>query len=123
MPSPAEDADAIHIEDLELSVRIGVPEEERAKSQRLTISITAWPVADFVGLRDELANTVDYAAVCRDVKAFVAGRTDRLIETLAEAIASHLLAEHPIARVRIELRKFVLPDVKHVAVIVTRERA
>ena len=46
-------------------------------------------------MNDELTNTVDYAAVCRDVKTLVADRTDKLIETLAEAIASHLLADLP----------------------------
>lgn len=123
MPSPGEGDDAIHIEELELSVRIGVPDEERAEAQRLTVSITIWPAVTFDGMQDKVANTIDYAAVCNDVKNLAADRTDKLIETLADRIASHLLAAHPIARIRIELRKFILPDVKHVAVIVTRERA
>ena len=67
-------------------------------------------------------NTIDYAAVAREVQTLVAGRIDKLLETLAEAIASHVLATFPIASVRVELRKFTLPEVKHVAVIITRAR-
>jgi dihydroneopterin aldolase len=72
---------------------------------------------------DDLSRTVNYAAVCREVKELVAQRSDKLIETLAEAIASQLLTSFPLARVTIELRKFILPDVKHVAVVLQRDRA
>jgi len=115
--------DIIHIEQLELASRIGVPDEERAEPQRLTLSITMWPRIDFRRLEDEVANTIDYAAVCREVKELVSGRSDKLVETLAEAIAAKLLRSFPIQRVRVELRKFILPDVKHVAVVIVREPA
>lgn len=121
MPVP-EDRDAIHIEELELWARIGVPEEERAEPQRLTISITMWPAAGFHDLDDALGKTVNYAAVCREVRQLAAARADKLIETMAEAVASHLLAAFSLARVRVELRKFILPEVKFVAVILTREK-
>ena len=114
--------DEIHVRELELSAHIGVPEEERATPQRLTVSIVMWPGAGFQATSDDLRNTVNYAAVCREVKELVAVRRDKLIETLAEAIASRLLAAFPLARVQIELRKFILPDVKHVAVVLLRER-
>ncbi|MFN2508842.1 MAG: dihydroneopterin aldolase [Chthoniobacterales bacterium] len=114
--------DAIVIAELELTARIGVPDEERAKPQRLTVSLTLWPVAGFRDLDDRIARTVNYAEVCREVKALVARRTDKLLETLAEAVVLHLLESFPLARVRIELRKFVLPDVKHVAVVLEREK-
>jgi FolB domain-containing protein len=123
MSHPAEIGDAIHIQDLELEGRVGVPDEERAKPQRLTLSITIWPSGGFRQLDDELGKTVNYAEVCREVKHFVSGRTDRLIETLAEEIAAELLRRFPIAQVRLELRKFVLPDAKHVAVRITRPPA
>ncbi|HMJ05015.1 MAG TPA: dihydroneopterin aldolase [Chthoniobacterales bacterium] len=122
MQISGENSDAIHIQELELSVRLGVPDEERAQPQRLTVSITLWPEARFDELHDQLAKTVNYAAICRDVDNLATHRTDKLIETLAAAIALHLLAAYPIERVRIELRKFILPEVKYVAVILTRSR-
>jgi len=118
----SEEGDSIRIEELELSVRIGVPDEERAKPQRLTISISMWPEGGIHDLDDELDRTINYAAVCQEVKACAFGRADRLIETMAEAIASHLLATFPLVRVHVEVRKFILSEVKHVAVLITRER-
>lgn len=116
------EGDVLHVEELELLARIGVPDAERAKAQRLTVSLTLWPIAAFDALQDGIENATDYATAVRAVQEVVAGRSDKLIETLADAIASRLLAAFPIARVRVELRKFVLPDVKYVAAIVTRER-
>ena len=114
--------DVIYIRELELSAHIGVPDEERARPQRLTISLALWPLARFHELEDRLEKTVDYARVCQTVKEFVQERRDHLIETLGDAIALRLLETYPLRRVELELRKFVLPDVKHVAVALTRER-
>lgn len=114
--------DLILIDELEISAHIGVPDAERSQPQRLTASITISSAHGFAGLEDELAKTVDYSAVAREVKQFVAARNDKLIETLADAIASHLLETFSLERVRIELRKFVLPDAKFVAAICERAR-
>ena len=76
--------DAIHLEELELSVRIGVPEEERAQAQRLTLSLTLWPQAGFGALEDRIEAAVDYAEVVQEVVRFANSRRDKLIETLAE---------------------------------------
>ncbi|HEV2840671.1 MAG TPA: dihydroneopterin aldolase [Chthoniobacterales bacterium] len=123
MTIPTEEAgDAIRIEQLEVFARIGVPDEERAASQRLVFNITFLPAHNGPELADDIARTVDYAAVCAETKSFVQGRSDRLIETLADALANHLLGAFEIQRVTIELRKFILPDVEFVSVTVTRER-
>jgi dihydroneopterin aldolase len=114
------DTDAIHIQELELAVRIGVPEEERRKPQRLTVSLTLWPRTGFDNLEDDLLQTLNYAGVAREVKEFASHRRDKLIETMATAIAGHLLEAFPLSRVRVELRKFVLTDAAFVAAICDR---
>ena len=88
---PGDAGDVIQIQELELSARIGVPDEERTRPQRLTVSLTLWPLVGFHEMKDQLEKTVDYAGVCGEVKAFVSKRRDKLIETLGEALASHLL--------------------------------
>ncbi len=113
--------DEIRIEELELFARVGVPEEERAAPQRLTVSLTLEPRQAFHDLGDDLARAVDYAAVCAELQRFVAGRQDKLIETLAHEMAEHLLGRFAIARVELELRKFILPETRYVAVRVARE--
>jgi dihydroneopterin aldolase len=114
--------DHIHIDQLEVFARLGVPEDERVFPQRLVFNITFWPAHNAPELEDEITRAVDYAAVCAETKNFVAARADRLIETLAHALARHLLAVFEIRSVTIELRKFILPEVGFVSVTVTRDR-
>jgi FolB domain-containing protein len=116
------DGDAIHIEQLEITARVGVPDQERAEPQRLVVCLTLWPVNDFAHLGDDLARTVNYASVARSIREFAGTRHDKLIETLANEIALHLLGAFPIRALRVELRKFVIPASDYVAVIITRER-
>jgi dihydroneopterin aldolase len=114
--------DLVHIEQLEVFAHIGVADEERAAPQRLTFSVTFWPRGDASQLDDQIAKAVNYAAVCAETKKFVRDRRDRLIETLADALAKHLLEVFEIRRITIELRKFILPEVEFVSVTVTRDR-
>jgi FolB domain-containing protein len=113
----------VRIEGLELLAHIGVPEDERSQPQRLTLNISFWPVKSGPELNDDITHAVNYATVCSEVTSLVSGRRDRLIETLAEATASHLLETFQIRRVTIELRKYILPEVEFVSVTLTRERS
>jgi dihydroneopterin aldolase len=115
--------DHIQIDQLEVFAHIGVPDKERASPQRLTFGITLWPTCNAPEIGDEIGRAVNYAAVCMETKKFVHNRSDRLIETLADALASHLLKIFEIRRITIELRKFILPDVEFVSVTVTRDRS
>jgi 7,8-dihydroneopterin aldolase/epimerase/oxygenase len=115
--------DFIHIEQLEVFAHLGVPDEERFSPQRLTFDITFWPARQGPELGDDIRRTVNYAAVCTETEKFVHNRSDRLIETLADALANHLLEVFEIRRIMIELRKFILPDVQFVSVTVTRDRS
>ena len=114
--------DAILIEELELTAHIGVPDEERAAPQRLTVSLRIEPQRDLEALGDEIENTVDYFAVCEAIKALSGAQPRRLIETLAEEIATLVLDRFAVAAVELELRKFILPDTAFVAVKLRRER-
>jgi dihydroneopterin aldolase len=116
-------SDAVHIEQLEVFAHIGVPDEERSQPQRLTISITFWPTRQASQMGDDISRTVNYATVCSEARSFVRDRRDRLIETLADGLAIHLLGAFGIRRITIELRKFILPDVEFVSVTVTRDRS
>ncbi len=83
--------------------------------------MTLQPRSSFGDLGDDLSRTIDYAAVCEDLRRFVAGREDKLIETLAHEMAEHLLRRFRLSRVELELRKFVLPETRYVAVRVVRQ--
>ena len=120
---PEYDGDVIRIEQLEVRAHIGVPDDERASAQKLTVNLALFPVRSLDDLNDEIGRAVNYAAVCDEVKKFVEGRRDKLIETLADALASHLLEAFEIRKITIELRKYILPETEFVSVTVTRERA
>jgi len=113
-------SDRIHIEQLEISTRVGVLEEERAVPQRLTVSISLWPCRETRDLGDKIDNTVNYSAVADETKHFVRNQSFNLIETLADRLAMHLLQTFPTQKVTVELRKFPLTDAKYVSVTVTR---
>jgi dihydroneopterin aldolase len=112
--------DQIHIEELEVSTRIGVPEKERTTPQRLTVTISFWPYRQTRDLADKIDQTVNYSAVAEETKDFVRDQSVKLIETLADRLATHLLKTFPIQKVVVELRKFVLEDAKYVSATVTR---
>lgn len=116
-------SDEVHIEQLEVSTYIGVPAEERAAPQRLTVNISFWSYQQTRDLGDNIQNTVNYSAVAEEARSFVRDQSTNLIETLAHRLAIHLLKAFPIQKVKIEVRKFPLQDAKHVSVTVTRSAA
>jgi len=116
-------ADRIHIEQLEIFARIGVPEKERASAQRLTVNITFWLQPHTRNSEDKIDKTVNYSAVAEAARNFARDQSVNLIETLADRLAMHLLGKFAVQKITVELRKFVLPDAKHVSVTVTRTAA
>ncbi len=112
--------DQIRISALRLTTHIGVPEEERASSQELEADITLRVNRRFEDMRDDLASTLDYAAVAARLQALAAERPRRLIETLAAEMAACVLGEFQATGVTIDLRKRILPDTDHVAVRIVR---
>ena len=117
-PNPL--SDQIHIEQLEIFTRIGVPEKERATPQRLTVSISFWPYYEQRDMADRIDNTVNYSVVAEETKNFVRDQSTNLIETLADRLAVHLLKTFRIQKITLELRKFPLEDARYVSVTVTR---
>jgi len=114
-------SDLIHVVDLEVWTRIGVPDEERAQAQRLLLSLEM-TVADFgpAARLDDVMLTVNYFDVTQRVKVFAAGRPRKLLETLAEELAADLLARFRIEKLRLKIKKFILPDAKWVGVEIER---
>lgn len=114
--------DTIIIQDLGVFYSIGVTEKERAQPQQLAVSVEM--AHDFAAASggDELANTIDYHAVSRRIIGFGQDRSWNLIETLAVELADTILREFEPERVIVEVKKFVIPEARHVAVRVVRSR-
>ena len=114
-------SDLILIDSLELSAQIGITAEERARPQRLTVTLQLQPLRNFNTLEDRIENTVDYFTVCAVVKELASHHPRNLLETLAKEIAEELLELFPLQAIEIELRKYILPDTAFVAVKIHRE--
>ncbi len=114
--------DRIEVRRLQVEARVGVPDAERARPQRLFISLAIVPVRGFEALRDDVGRTVDYEAVANRIKELAAERPRRLIETLAHDVAGAVLREFPAAEVTVEVEKHILPATDAVAVWTRRRR-
>jgi FolB domain-containing protein len=114
--------DLIRIVDLEVVAVIGVLEEERHQSQTLLFTLDLL-IKDIgpAAYTDNVKLTLDYAAVAERVCLMAESRPRRLIETLAEDVATDLLKAFPILiSLRLELKKFVLHNANYVSLVIER---
>ena len=115
--------DKILIKDLEVRYCVGVPDEERRTPQRLLLCLEMTHDFGPAARQDDLAGTIDYYQVTRRLLAFGENRHWKLIETLAVDIAGMILEEFGPRSVMVRVKKFILPEARHVAVEVTRTHA
>jgi len=115
--------DTITICDLEVFYCVGVPDEERAKPQRLLLTVEMEHDFRAAAIEDELGDTIDYHAVTQRLRAFGDGVHWHLIETLAVDIAQMILEEFGPRVVTVEVKKFILPETRYVSARVTRGKS
>lgn len=115
--------DKISIRDLEVYYRVGVPEAERANPQKLLLTLELSLDLSAAAATDELSATVDYDALCQEILQFGKGRSWKLIETVAAQIADLALSRKPVLEVKVEVKKFIIPQAQYVSVILRRTRA
>jgi dihydroneopterin aldolase len=97
--------DRIVLHDMVFQARHGVHPHERRDEQPFHVDVELELDLRPAGLADDLELTVDYSIVHETVRRIVESTSFRLIEALAEAIAHELLAGHPVAAVRVRVRK------------------
>jgi dihydroneopterin aldolase len=113
----------ICIADLEVFYRVGVPDAERAQPQHLLLTVEMESDFSAAAKSDSIADTIDYFAVSQRLLKFGDGRSWKLIEKLAADIADAILAEFKPAGVTVEVKKFVIPQARHVSVSLTKMRS
>ena len=115
--------DTITLTDLEVHYHVGVPEAERAQPQRLLLTVEMQRDFTRAAASDDLRETIDYYAVSRRLLAFGEGRSWKLIEKLAADIAAMVLADFGAEAVTVEVKKFIIPETRHVSVRLSRLRS
>jgi len=108
----------ISIVDLEVFYRVGVPEEERAKPQRLLLAIEMQFDFSAAAKTDSIADTIDYFAVSQRLLKFGEGKSWKLIEKLAADVRGMILSEFKPQGVSVEVKKFPIPQARYVSVVV-----
>ena len=111
--------DEIVIESMLLKVRIGVNQWEQKIDQTVILDLHLYH--DFSMAGDNIAETIDYDALCQHIQNYVDNKSFQLIETLANTIASEVLTNFPLQQVKIIVSKpHALRQAKNVKVIATR---
>ena len=109
----------------EMSPHGGLPRslgERVPRPQRLLLTIEMEHDFHAAATEDELSGTIDYFAVSQRLLKFGEGVHWKLIETLAVDIAQMILEEFQPRSVAVEVKKFIIPQARHVSVRVTRIR-
>lgn len=98
--------DCVQMEGLSFYGHHGVLPAETALGQKFTIDTTMWCSLREAGVSDDLTTTVDYTATYEAIRAIVEGPPRQLIESVAEEIASTVLATHArVQDVRVAVHK------------------
>ena len=114
--------DTITITELEVRARVGVPDEERGSPQRLLFTVEMEHDFATAAATDAVGDTIDYHSVTMALTKMAESGEWRLIEKLAEDAAALVLAEFQPNCVRVEVKKFILPQTRLVSVRIERRR-
>lgn len=120
-------SDHIRVHRIAVFARHGVLPEEAAIGQRFFISLDAEVDTRAAGASDDLTKSVSYADMADVVVSIATTRRFKLLEALAEAIATDILAAFPLVEaitVRVDKPSAPVPHVLDtVSVEITRSRA
>ena len=112
----------ITIVDLEVFYHVGVPDEERAKPQKLLITVDMAYDFSSAAVTDRVTKTIDYFEVAQRIIKFGEERSWKLIEKVATEIADLVLNEFQPEAVAVLVKKFPLSQAGYVSVSVTQTR-
>lgn len=113
--------DIVYVRGLEVKTVIGVYEWEREIKQPISVDLDM--AADFrkAAQTDDHAHVLDYKVVCVRVAEFIEGSNLKLLEAMAEEIASLLRTEFKVSWVRVKVSKpAAITGAKDVGVIIER---
>ena len=105
----------ITIVDLEVSYSVGVTDEERAKPQRLLVTIDLSFDFSSASVSDRVEKTINYHDVAQEMLKYGEGRSWKLLERLVANVADHILAKYKPQTVTVEIKKFAIPQARYVS--------
>jgi 7,8-dihydroneopterin aldolase/epimerase/oxygenase len=113
--------DVIFLSEIKLDTTIGVYAWERIKPQTIQLDLEIGLPHSRASLSDNVADTIDYAAVVERIRATLAEKSYHLAEALAEHIAQLILDEFGAPWTRVTVTKLgLMKSVKRVGVTIER---
>ena len=112
----------ITIVDLEVFYRVGISDEERAKLQRLLLTLDIKFDFSSAAVSGRIGRTIDYYEVTQRLLKLGEKRSWRLIESVATDVADKILSEFHPENVMVEVKKFSIPEARYVSVSLTKQR-
>lgn len=109
MYSEIEHLDKIMLPELTFAARHGLLAQEKSTPQEFKVGVTLWLDTFFAAASDDIADTVNYAAVYARIEQVMLGEHHNLLESLASDIAKTVLADEQVQRVRVRLEKSAAP--------------
>ena len=115
--------DIIYISELKADANLGVCSWEKHLSQIIEISLEIAMPDKGAEKTDNIADTIDYAAVSERIRKELKERRFELLETLAEFISDLLLNDFGAPWVKVNIAKVgMIRDAKKVGVVIERPR-
>ena len=112
----------ITIVDLEVYYCVGVGDEERAKPQRLLVTVDMSFDFATAALSDRLETTINYFDVAQELLKYGNNRNWKLLEKLTANIADFIMSRYKPETVTVEIKKFPIPQARYVSVALVRSR-
>jgi dihydroneopterin aldolase len=112
----------VTIVELEVFYCVGLTDEERAKPQRLLLTVDMSLDFSSAAVSDRIEKTINYHSVVDDLLKFGEARNWKLLEKLVSNIADFIMAKYKPLAVLVEAKKFVIPQARHVSVTLTKSR-
>jgi len=98
--------DKIKIQNLEIFAHHGVFPEENTLGQKFIITATLYTDTRAAGKTDELAASIHYGEISRQIEHFLTAHTFRLLERAAESLAEMLLLNTPrLEKIELKIKK------------------
>jgi FolB domain-containing protein len=97
--------DKIFIKNLVIPCKIGLYEKERRRKQDVIIDVEIFHNLKEAGVTDNIRKTINYSELTLRITKLVSGCESRLLENIAQNIASLVLKDSRTRKVTVRVRK------------------
>jgi len=97
--------DTVFVKDLRVETIIGIYDHERTKKQTIVLDFDMSFDISKAAASEDIEDALNYKTLTDNIRAYVEGTEFLLIETLAEKVASMILSDFGVAKVKLTLHK------------------